>query len=320
MKLAVCQMAPIWLNKELTLAKMHDYVMTAADGGADLVVFGESLLPGYPFWLATSSASNFNDEQQKKIHAHYLEQAVVSDISLTNEVAMPELAPMCQTARARNIAIVLGCIERPKDRGAHSCYCSLVYIDAEGHIRNIHRKLQPTYEERLCWSPGDGHGLRTFSIKDFTMGALNCWENWMPLPRAALYGAGENLHLALWPGNKRNTEILTRFLAREGRSYCVSVSGLMRKSDIPQDTPLYDFICENFPDMPADGGSCVAKPGGEWLMKPLVGEEGLHIVELDYQKVLQERQNFDPAGHYSRPDVTRLHINRRRQGTVVWEE
>ena len=100
---------------------------------------------------------------------------------------------------------MLGIIERPADRGGHSVYASLVYIDAEGRIRSVHRKLMPTYEERLAWSPGDGHGLRVHRLGAFTVGGLNCWENWMPLPRAALYGLGEDLHVAVWPGNLRNT-------------------------------------------------------------------------------------------------------------------
>jgi hypothetical protein len=94
----------------------------------------------------------------------------------------------------------MGCIERAADRGGHSIYASLIYIDPNGTIRSVHRKLMPTYEERLTWSPGDGHGLRVHSIGPFTLGGLNCWENWMPLARAALYGQGEDLHVAIWPG------------------------------------------------------------------------------------------------------------------------
>lgn len=141
----------------------------------------------------------------------------------------------------------------------------------------------------------------------------------MPLPRAALYGLGETLHIALWPGNARNTEILTRFLAREGRSYCVSVSGLMRAEDIPAEVPHREAILAGFPPMPADGGSCVAAPDGRWLLEPIVGREALVCVQLDPRAVLRERQNFDPSGHYSRPDVTQLTVNRQRQRTVRFE-
>jgi nitrilase len=110
---------------------------------------------------------------------------------------------------------VLGCIERPVDRGGHSLYASLVYIDSDGVIQSVHRKLMPTYEERLTWSPGDGHRLRVHKLGAFTVGGLNCWENWMPLVQASLYGQGEDLHIAIWPGGVHNTHNITRFIAFE---------------------------------------------------------------------------------------------------------
>ena len=138
----------------------------------------------------------------------------------------------------------------------------------------------------------------------------------MPLPRAALYGLGEDLHIAIWPGNKRNTEILTRFLAREGRSYVISVSGIMRAADIPNELPHANLMQEKAPEWMADGGSCIANPDGSWLVEPVTQEEGIRVVTIDHARVREERQNFDPAGHYSRPDVTQLSINRERQGTI----
>ncbi|MEM9837501.1 MAG: carbon-nitrogen hydrolase family protein [Bacteroidota bacterium] len=308
MRIAIAQIAPVWLDRAATLDKIILYVKQAAAQEAKLVVFGETILPGYPFWLSVTDGARFNAERQKEIHAHYLKEAVC--------IERGDLGRLQAIARANQIAIVLGIIELPLDRGGHSCYCSMVSIDPTGAIVNVHRKLQPTYEERLCWSPGDGYGLKTFPLDEFTVGGLNCWENWMPLPRAALYGQGENLHLAIWPGCLRNTEILTRFLAREGRSYCVSVSGLMRKSDIPDGIPHVELIRENFDEMPADGGSCIANPDGSWLLEPIVGEEALRFATLDFDYVLRERQNFDPAGHYSRPDITQLSVNRERQSTV----
>jgi nitrilase len=211
---------------------------------------------------------------------------------------------------------MLGCIERPGDRGGHSLYASLVYVDAEGLIQSVHRKLMPTYEERLTWAPGDGHGLRTHQLGAFTVGGLNCWENWMPLPRAALYAQGEDLHVAVWPGSARNTQEITRFMALEGRSYVISVSGLMRGADIPKDTPHRSEIIANAQAFFADGGSCVAAPDGTWIVEPVVGEEKLILASLDHQRVREERQNFDPAGHYARPDVTLLTVNRQRQSTI----
>ncbi len=138
----------------------------------------------------------------------------------------------------------------------------------------------------------------------------------MPLPRAALYAQGEDLHVAVWPGSEHNTQEITRFMALEGRSYVISVSGLMRGSDIPEDTPYRSEIIADSQQLFADGGSCVAAPDGTWLVEPVVGEEKLILATLDHQRVREERQNFDPAGHYARPDVTRLTVNRQRQSTI----
>lgn len=142
----------------------------------------------------------------------------------------------------------------------------------------------------------------------------------MPLPRAALYGLGEDLHIAIWPGGVQNTQDITRFIAMESRSYVVSVSGLMRKSDFPADTPHLAAILENSRDMLANGGSCIAGPDGKWIVEPVTDEEKLIIATLDHKRVREERQNFDPAGHYSRPDVTQLTVNRERQSTVKFTD
>jgi nitrilase len=190
----------------------------------------------------------------------------------------------------------------------------MIYIDQAGEIRSVHRKLMPTYEERLAWSPGDGHGLVTHPLGAFTVGGLNCWENWMPLPRAALYALGEDLHVAIWPGNESNTEDLTRVLAKEGRSYVMSVSGLMRSEDFPEDTPHLNEILAGGPmGMIANGGSCLAAPDGTWIIPPVIDKEVVLVATIDHQQVRAERQNFDPSGHYSRPDVTQLTVNRQRQ-------
>jgi nitrilase len=213
--------------------------------------------------------------------------------------------------------VFVGCVERPLNRGGHSLYCSLVYLDAKGIIRSVHRKLMPTYEERLAWSTGDGHGLRVHQLGGFTVGGLNCWENWMPLARAALYAQGEDLHVAVWPGGLHNTADITRFIAQEARSYVISASGLMHKTDFPTETPHRDLILANSSDMLANGGSCIAGPDGKWVVEPLVGEERLIVATLDQRRVRAERQNFDPAGHYARPDVTHLTVNRQRQSTLT---
>jgi len=274
-KLALPQLAPAWLSRDAGLALVIDTIKEAAAQKANLIVFSEGFVPGYPFWLDGTGGAQFNSAKQKEIFAHYSNQSVTIEDG--------HLDGVCAALKAAKMAAYLGIIERPRDRSGHSLYCSFVYINASGDIKSVHRKLQPTYEERLVWAPGDGHGLVTHKHSGFTLGGLNCWENWMPLSRAALYAQGEDVHVACWPGNARNTEDLTRVLAKEGRSYSIGISAIMRPEDVRDDTPFADEI-----------------------------RESLGVVR-------RERQNFDPSGHYSRPDVTRLVVNRKRQSLAEFE-
>ncbi|KAJ9471848.1 Bifunctional nitrilase/nitrile hydratase NIT4 [Diplonema papillatum] len=228
-----------------------------------------------------------------------------------------DLARVETAAKTARVAVYLGTIERAQNRGGHSLYCSLVYINKAGEIQSVHRKLMPTYDERLTWAPGDGHGLRTHSLGAFTVGGLNCWENWMPLPRASLSAQGEDF-LAVWPGSRRNTEDITRYMAKEGRSDVLSVSGLMRPCDFPETTPHRQAIIDGLKGSPylAPGGSCLADPTGAWVIPPQDFEEGLYTATISHSKVREERQNFDPVGHYSRPDVKKLVVNRTRQSVL----
>jgi len=310
--IGLAQIAPVWLDRARTMSKMLEQVEAAKEAGCQLVAFGEALLPGYPFWIERTNGAVFNSPVQKEIHAHYLDQAI--------QIEARHLDPLCDAAREHGITVVTGIIERPLDRGGHSVYASLVYIDAKGVIQSVHRKLMPTYEERLTWSPGDGHGLRVHKLGAFTVGGLNCWENWMPLARAAMYGQGEDLHIAIWPGAVRNTQDITRFIAMESRSYVASVSGLMRADDFPRNTPHLSAILDSAPQTFANGGSCIAGPDGQWVIEPVADEEKLIVATINHKRVREERQNFDPSGHYSRPDVTQLKVNRSRQTTVVFEE
>ncbi len=138
----------------------------------------------------------------------------------------------------------------------------------------------------------------------------------MPLARTALYALGEDLHIAVWPGADRNTNDITRFIALESRSFVISACGLMTANDFPKDTPHVGKILENAPVTLANGGSCIAGPDGEWIVSPVLNTEGLIIETLDFNRVLEERQNFDVPGHYARPDVTQLTINRKRQSII----
>jgi nitrilase len=308
MTVALAQISPVWLDREETIKKVAQWIDKAAEAGAALVAFGETLVPGYPFWLAHTGGAKFDSKLQKEIHANYLDQAVDLDTG--------HLDLLSDRAKRHGIHVMVGCYERPRDRGGHTGYASLVSIDSGGSIQNVHRKVMPTYEERLSWGTGDGHGLKVFPVGPFQVGGLNCWENWIPLLRSSLYAQGENLHVAVWPGSPRLTHDITRFMALEGRSYVLSVSGVLRREDIPAAMPHRETILASVPETMADGGSCIAGPKGEWIIEPVDEKEQLLVAELSLASVYEERQNFDPAGHYSRPDVVRLHVNRERQSIL----
>jgi nitrilase len=304
MKVALAQIAPVFLNREATLERMTARIDDAASAGAALVCFGETLVPGYPFWLSRTDGARFDDPDQKELHALYLEAAV--------DIEAGDLDPLRQAAASAGVTVVAGVAERPPERGGHTIYCSRVFIGPDGDLLSVHRKLMPTYEERLAWGTGDGAGLVVHPVGPFTAGGLNCWENWMPLARAALYASGMDLHIMLWPGGRRLTEEISRFVALESRSYVLSVSGLLRESDLPEELPLRERMGSTG-EMFYDGGSCVVGPDGSWLVEPVTGREELIVTDIRHRMVREERQNFDPAGHYARPDVLRLVVDRRRQ-------
>lgn len=312
LKVSLAQIAPAWLNRAASLEKVENFIQRAGEQGSQLVAFGEALVPGYPFWPELTDGAVFNSDLQKDLFAHYASQAI--------DIEAGDLKAVCQKAKANAIAVYLGCIERPADRAGQSLYASLVYIAPNGKIGSVHRKLCPTYEERLVWSPGDGHGLKVHDLHDFRVGGLNCWENWMPLPRAALYAQGENVHVAVWPGSIRNTRDITRFIAQESRSYVISVSSLMHADWIGDNFPHAECVRAAASGWMADGGSCIAGPDGNWVIEPQVEKEVLLTAELDLKTIQRERQNFDPSGHYSRPDVTRLKVDRRRQAIARFKD
>ncbi len=312
LRVALAQIAPVWLDRDATTRRVLARMDEAAAAGARLVVFGEALLPGYPFWVELTEGARFESARQKAFYAHYVDQAV--------HLPSGHLEPIQRKAREHKLAVYLGAIERAADRSGYSLYATLFFIDAEGELGSSHRKLMPTYEERLVWSPGDGHGLRTHPLGPFTVGGLNCWENWMPLARTALYGQGEDLHVAVWPGSRRNTADISRFIARESRSFVLSVSGLMRPADVPDSVPEASQLRELLPAYAADGGSTLVRPNGEYLLEPVCHQETVLIADLDPSEVRAERQNFDATGHYSRADVTELIVHRRRQHSVTLDD
>ena len=308
----LAQIAPVWLDREATLAKVGGLDRAGrrrrlrlrgvrGGAGAGLPVLDRAhgrARAGSPLCRRTSTPTTWT-KPSRWTPATWTASAPPPPGSASPSCWAPSNA-------------------RPTGAGTAS-YCSRVHVGTDGRVASVHRKLLPTYEERLSWAPGDGHGLQVHPVGPFKVGGLNCYENWMPLSRAALYAQGEDLHVALWPGNVRNTGDTTRFLAKEGRSYVLAVSGLMRREDVPADSPAAAML-ERCPDVLADGGSCIAGPDGAWVVPPVTGREHLVVARLDHREVRRERQNFDLAGHYARPDVTRLVVDRRRQGLASFQD
>jgi nitrilase len=302
MRVAAVQAAPVFLDPEATTSKVLGLMKEAAGGGATLCAFPETFLSGYPVWLDPTASARFNDPLQKAAYAAYVEASLRID--------GPEFQAICAAASELGIFTYLGFIERSTSQG--SVYCSLAAIHPDDGVVSVHRKLRPTYDERMVWSAGDGHGLMVHDWGGFRVGGLNCWENWMPLARYSLYAQGEQLHVATWPGSPWLTRDITRFIALEGRLYVISVGGVLAAGDIPDAFPLKEQMLE-VRDRFLSGGTFIVGPDGEAIAGPVKNEETIAYADVDTRRVIEERQTFDAAGHYHRPDVFALSVNRDRQ-------
>lgn len=306
LRVAAAQTAPAFLDRVRTTERILSWMERAAQRDVQLLAFGETFLPGYPMWLSHTGGARFEDPEQKRAYAAYLEASVSVD--------GPEIEEIAARAAELGLFVVLGIAERCRG----SIYCTALPIHPSRGVLTGHRKLVPTHEERLAWAAGDGHGLRAHDLEGVKVTVLNCWENWMPQARHAMYAAGSELHVAIWPGNPENTQDITRFIAREGRTFVLSAASLLRRSDIPSTFPLHGALPEQ--EWFFRGGSAIAGPDGAWLVEPVVEQEELVVADLDMAAVREERQNFDPVGHYSRPDVFDVTIDRRRRASAKFRD
>lgn len=298
MKVAVIQIAPFFLNKRQTWEKLKQNIKLAASQDAKLVTWGETLIPGYPQWLSPSGGAQFNDQDQKIAYRKYWEEAMTLDDPIIEE--MKSLSEELQIMMMGGIT----------ERSSGSIYATLITIK-DGKLLGRHRKIKPTYEERLVWADGDSKGLVTHDLGEGLMvGGLNCWENWLPYTRATLHRQNEMVHVAVWPGSDKLTTEISRFIALEGRYWVISASGLLRDVDFEH------LTSEEFPQKTImqsqqvwqNGGSMIVNPKGEVIAGPLLNEEGILYADIDRKVVIEERQNLDYSGHYSRPDIFDLQV------------
>ena len=294
---AIIQASPVHSNLEASLSRAIALIEEAAKKGAQLVAFGETWLPGYPAWFDyCPEAALWNSEKTKEVYARLRQNSVVVPSRATEILA--------EVARANKISIVIGINERvDSGAGNGTLYNSLLIFDETGKLVNHHRKLVPTYTERLVWGAGDGDGLRSVKTNAGRVGALVCWEHWMPLARQAMHVAGEDIHVAVFPTVHEMHQITARQYAFEGRSFVLAVGMIMRARDFPAEFETAQLSKNSPEETVLRGGSCIVAPDGSFIVEPVFDCEKIITAEIDLTMIDKEKMTLDVSGHYARPDV-----------------
>ena len=296
---AIAQAAPVVLNRAATIDKACQLIAEAGKGGARLIAFPETWVPCYPVWCDAGSFGKWDHGPSKKLHARLVRESV--------EIPSADTEKLCAAARQARTAVVIGINER--DTRSGSLYNTLLFISAAGELAGRHRKLVPTFGERLVWGYGDAAGLQSYSFDGAKVGGLICWEHWMPLARHVLHASAEQVHVAAWPHLREPYLIASRHYAFEGRAFVLAAASVLRKSDFPADFEL----ASDFTDAPEQllvGGSCVIAPDASYVVEPVYEKEILLTAELDLDRVSEEKLSLDVAGHYARPDLFDLRVRR----------
>jgi nitrilase len=294
---AVIQAAPVYLNLEQSLARAVDLIAEAARRQAHLVVFPELWLPGYPAWLdVCRDVTLAGYAPMKRLYARLQENSV----SVPGRVA----EVLSEASRRHQLTLVIGVQERVDGGpGRGTLYNTVLTFGPRGELLNRHRKLNPTFNEKLLWAPGDGQGMRVVATPLGRLGASIGSEHWMPLVRQSLHAAGEELHVALWPSVGELSQIASRHYALEGRCFVVAAGGIMRPDDLPRDLELSAKYLENGQPLPLDGGSAVIGPDGQYVAGPTFGSEVILLARINQERIREESLELGTPGHDARPDL-----------------
>lgn len=307
MKIAAIQQPPVYMDKEGSLARAVELIAEAAAADCRLVVFPETWLAGYPtfVWrLAPGAGMKKTDE--------LFALAQKNSINLARD----ELAPVRAAAKEHGVIVVMGHQEIDGTLSGSTLFNSVAIIDADGTLLNNHRKLMPTNPERMLWGFGDGSTLRVVATAVGRVGALLCWENYMPLARFALYAQNIDIYAApTWDSG--DTWLATmQHIAREGGCWVIGCATALEAGDVPQNLPYRDELFPDAAEWINPGDAVVYKPFGGLAAGPMRKEKGLLVAEIDVAAAAALRRKFDASGHYARPDVFTLRVNQAKQSPI----
>ncbi|MEQ9426155.1 MAG: carbon-nitrogen hydrolase family protein [Cyclobacteriaceae bacterium] len=304
---AIIQHGPEYLDKKKSLDKAMALAEMAAKKGANYLVFGETWLSGYPAWLDhCPNVANWDAEPVKEVFAKMYANGIT--------VPGPEVDVLCKLAKNLKTGISIG-VNEIVDSGSKNgtIYNTLLLINESGALVNHHRKLMPTFTEKMLYGHGDGNGLKSGEVNGTKVGGLICWEHWMPLSRQAMHNSGELVHAAVWPNVTEMLQIASRSYAFEGRCFVFTAGQIMRANEIPKELDLPEKFQNDANALVLRGGSAIIGPDGRYLVEPVFDKEDILIAELDLQKVYKEKMALDVTGHYQREDVFEFNVNSKRQ-------
>ncbi|MGM0741124.1 MAG: carbon-nitrogen hydrolase family protein [Pseudomonadota bacterium] len=309
MKISVVQYAPVYLDLEKSMLRAVEIVAESAGQGCGMVVFPETWLPGYPtfVWRLPPGAG-----MGKTDELYALSQANSVDLGKGG------LAPLQEAARDNGVVVVIGYQEIDSGVSGSTLFNSCAIIDADGSLANNHRKLMPTNPERMVWGFGDGSGLNVVDTAVGRVGALICWENYMPLARYALYAQNIDIYVAPTWDSGATWLATMQHIAREGGCWVVGCATALEAGDIPPGIPYRDELFPNKDEWVNPGDAVIYQPFGGALAGPMHKEKGLLIADIDVAVARASRRKFDASGHYARPDVFSLSVNRAVQRPVTF--